>query len=77
MALPWLVMLAISAAVSVVSYLLMPKAKTPRPEASKQSEAPTADAGKPIPVVFGTIRVKELNCLGWYDQSMNSYEVKV
>jgi len=77
MAAQWLIALIIATAVQVAAYLILPGPKSPKPDAAKQSEAPTADAGKPAPVVFGTIRVKEINCLGWMDQSMTEYQVKV
>jgi hypothetical protein len=73
----WITTLLVQLAILVVSYALAPKPKTPKPDAAKQSEAPTADAGKPKPVVFGTIEVKGLNCLGYYDQYMSSFKVKV
>lgn len=56
--------LIISLILIVVSYLLMPKPKTP-PDTSSDTEDPTASAGIPIPVVFGTILVKDVNVL-WF-----------
>ena len=72
----WLVPLLISLAINVVAYLLMPKPKAPKPEAAKQSDVPTADAGKPIPVVFGTVTVSAVNVLWYGDQTHNQYQVK-
>lgn len=73
----WLIPLLISLAVSAVSYLLMPKPKTPKPDAARDLEAPTAEAGKPIPVVFGTITVKGLNVV-WYGEKQSvQYQVTV
>lgn len=73
----WLVALVISVAVSVVSYLLMPKPKGPKPDAAAQAENPTAEAGKPKPVLFGTAMLSETNVLGFWDKSVHTYKVKV
>lgn len=70
------VALGISLAISIVSYLIMPKAKAPKPEAAKDLEDPTAEAGRPIPVVFGTMTVKGLNVLWFGDKSKHTYKVK-
>lgn len=73
----WLIPLLVSLALNVVAYLLTPKPKAPKPDAAKQSEVPTADAGKPVPVVFGTVTVSALNVLHYGDQTMREYQVKV
>lgn len=72
-----LIQVAIAVVISVVAYVLMPKPKGPKPEAVTQMENPTAEAGKPIPVVFGTVLIKEVNILWSGDKSTNTYEVKV
>jgi len=68
--------LAISLAISIISYMIMPKPKAPKPEAAKDLEDPTAEAGRPIPVVFGTITVKGLNVLWFGDKGKRTYKVK-
>lgn len=68
--------LAISLAISIISYLIMPKPKAPKPEAAKDLEDPTAEAGRPIPVVFGTMTVKGLNVLWFGDKAKRTYKVK-
>ena len=72
----WFIPLLISLAINIVAYLIMPKPKQPKPEAAKQSEAPTADAGKPFSVVFGTMTVKEGNIVWYGNQYHREYEVK-
>jgi hypothetical protein len=67
MPLPWLASLLISLALNIVAYLIMPRAPTQKPAATKDMEAPTADAGRPIPKVFGTVTVKGLNVLAFTD----------
>ena len=72
----WFIPLLIGVALSIVAYMLMPKPKAPRPEAAKDMEDPTAEAGRPIPVVFGEVTVKGLNVLWFGDKSHIQYQVK-
>jgi hypothetical protein len=65
----------IGLALSVIAYLLMPKPKQAKPEAAKDMDNPVAEAGKPIPVVFGTMTVKGLNILWYGDKSINTYQI--
>lgn len=71
----WLLIVAVVAAVAL-SVLFMPKPKAPKPDAAKDLDDPTAEAGRPIPVVFGTLTVKGLNILWFGDKSMATYKVK-
>lgn len=50
---------------SVISYALSPKPQQPKPAGLDELDAPTADASRPIPVVFGTVYVKGPNIV-WY-----------
>lgn len=68
-------MVAISVVINIVAYVLMPKPKGPKPDAVAQMDNPTADAGKPIPVVFGTVWMKEPNILWFGDKGTNTYQV--
>lgn len=72
----WVVALLISVAISVVSYLLAPKPKMPKPEAAKEMDNPVAEAGIERPVVFGTMMIKSPNCLWFGDKFMHSYKIK-
>jgi len=72
----WLVGLFISLAIQVVAYIIMPKPKTPKPEAARDLESPTAEAGRPVPVVFGTVTVKGPNILWFGEKSIRTYKVK-
>ena len=72
---PFWVTLLISIAINVVAYLIMPKPKVAKPEAAKDLENPTAEAGRPIPVVFGTITVKGLNVLWFGEKKTREFEV--
>jgi hypothetical protein len=70
------VLLAIVVALLVISYAIMPKPKQPKPGAVQDLDNPTAEAGREIPVIFGTITVKGLNVLDYSEKSINSYQVK-
>ncbi|MDE2128726.1 MAG: hypothetical protein KGJ74_03550 [Betaproteobacteria bacterium] len=49
----------------LVSYLLAPKPPQQKPPAVGNEQAPTAQEGTPIPVVFGEVLVKNSNVV-WY-----------
>lgn len=65
----------VAIAVSYVAYLLAPKPKQPKHEAT-DLEYPTVSAGRPIPVVFGTVIVKSPNVLWYGEKRVREYEVK-
>ena len=73
----FIVMVAISIALSLLAYMLAPKPKQPKSPAAADMDAPTADAGRPVPVVWGTITVKGVNVLGYWDKQVREYEVNV
>lgn len=50
---------------ALISYALAPKPPSPKPARLKDFDIPTADEGRPIPVVFGTVRVTGSNVI-WY-----------
>ncbi len=70
-----IVAIVVSLVLNIVAALLAPKAKQPKPEAAQEMEDPTADAGRPLPVVFGTVTVKGPNVLWFGDKSVLEYEV--
>lgn len=72
----WVIAVIISVALQVAAYIITPKPKAPKPEAAQQAENPTADAGKTLPVLFGTARISETNIIGFWDKSTNQYEIK-
>lgn len=72
-----LIMFVIALAIQVVAYVLTPKPKQPKPEAARDLENPVAEAGKPIPVIFGTITVKGLNVLHSSDKQVSEYDINV
>jgi len=72
----WLVALLISIAISILTYVITPKPKASKPEAAKEMDGPTAEAGREIPVLFGEMTMKSPNCLWWGERSMLTYDVK-
>jgi hypothetical protein len=57
-----LVMLVAS---TVLQIVLAPRPPKPKPAALSDFEVPTAEEGRPIPVVFGTVMIKGPNVV-WY-----------
>lgn len=73
----WFIALLIGLALNIIAYLLMPKPKQAKPEAAKDMDNPTADAGRPIPVLIGTVIVKGVNVLDYRDKNMNTFETEI
>ena len=71
----FLAMIAISIAISIVSYLLAPKPKTTKNQQSQDLREPVAEAGKPIPVAFGEVTVMSPNVMYYGDVGKIQYEV--
>ena len=59
------VQIAIMIVAALVAYALAPKPPIPKPASLEDFDVPTAEEGRPIPVVFGTVWIKGPNCL-WY-----------
>ena len=76
MAVNFFVQIAIAIALSLISALLTPQPKTAKGQAAKDLENPTAEAGRPIPVVFGTVTVKGGNILWFGDKSIQTVKVR-
>ncbi|MDQ0317728.1 hypothetical protein [Amorphus orientalis] len=64
--------LLLGLALMIIGYVLMPKPKGPKPPAVTELEGPTAEAGRPIMVIFGEVTIKSPNFLWWG----NKYHVK-
>lgn len=52
-------------ALTLISVAFAPKPKSPKPAKLSELEVPTADKGRPMPVLFGTRDIKAPNNL-WY-----------
>lgn len=74
---PWLIQLAIAVVFQVVSALLRPKPKGPKPEAVRDIEGPTAEADRPVPWIFGSVRLDSPNVIAMMEKSTRTYEVRV
>ncbi|BAO53031.1 hypothetical protein KPP23_004 [Pseudomonas phage KPP23] len=59
---PYLVIMVVMLVLAVV---LAPKPTTPKPAIVEDIDMPTAEQGKPIKVIFGTILDESPNCV-WY-----------
>lgn len=70
-------LLAVAFIALAASYVLMPKPPRQKPQEAKDLENPTAEAGRPIPVVFGTLEITGLNVLYFGDKSTRTEKIKV
>lgn len=66
----WFLQLLAGVAINVLAYVLQPKPKQPKPLSVDDLEDPTAEAGRPIPVVFGTIKIQSGNNIGDWDKAI-------
>lgn len=66
--------LAFAIVLAVISYALQPRPKMPVPAAATEMDNPTASAGTPLPVVFGTMTVKSANFLGYWAKEVHEYD---
>lgn len=71
----WWLWLLVGLALNVVAYLLMPKAKTSQPQAVKDLDQVTAEAGRCIPVLGGDMTIKGGNFLASLEDSKNTSKV--
>lgn len=71
----FLIQFIIALIMAVISYLISPKPKTPTPDAVSDLENPTAEAGVPVTVIFGTITMKSPNCLWYGEKKTKTYKV--
>lgn len=56
---------------AVIQYALAPKPPTPKPASINDVNAPVAEEGKPVPVVFGTVYLRAPNVL-WFGDFRSS-----
>lgn len=77
MPIPFLVQLAIGIGLSILAYVLAPKPKPPKPPSLDDFKAPTADAGRPWPVIWGNITITGINNIGSFDKKRRKRKVKV
>lgn len=58
----FLLQLIVGFGLQLLSFLFRPKPKQ-QTKPQQDIKRPTADAGRPIPVVFGSVQIKDPNCL--------------
>lgn len=73
----WIIAVIVTVILNVAAYIITPKPKQPKPAAVEQAQYPTASAGKPVPKVWGTMTVKSVNVLGYWDTATSQYQIKV
>jgi hypothetical protein len=59
------VQLVVSLVMMALAYALAPRPPRPSPAGLGDVQAPTAEVGRPIPVIFGTVMLRGSNVL-WY-----------
>jgi hypothetical protein len=59
----WVVYIIVAIVMSLVSAALTPRPKSSGQQSPQAIDVPTVDAGRSIPVVFGTVRLKSPNLL--------------
>lgn len=74
MALGFIGRLILGVLLNILAYMLMPKPKQKKPPTVEDVDDPVAEAGKPIPVVVGSITVKGLNVLSKHDKEISERE---
>lgn len=71
----WLVSVIVAVVLTAAQVLLTPRPKQPKPPEVRNLEDPTAEAGRPVLVVFGTIKVMSPNVLWSGDKATKTYQV--
>jgi hypothetical protein len=71
----WFIELLIVVALDVVAYLISPKPKAPKNAAMQDAQEPTAEAGRELPVPFGTVTIQSPNTLWFGEKAARQYQV--
>jgi len=72
----FLIAFVVALVLQVIAYLITPKPKQQK-TATKDLEYPTAEAGRPIPRVWGKMTIKSSNILWYGEKDIYKYKVKV
>ena len=72
---PFLINLVIGVALQVLGYLLMPSSKNSNKREFDDMDDPTAESGRPIPVIFGEIEVTDVNIIWFGEKNTITREV--
>ena len=69
---PLLVQLLITVALAVITYLITPKPKTEKLKAANAVDVPTTEAGRTLPVIFGTVMIRDPNVVWFGDMKVKA-----
>jgi len=72
----FLFQLLVGIGLQVLGYLLAPKPKKQKPPTVEDFDTPTAEAGRPIPVIFGSITISSPNLLWSGDKAVRTRKAK-
>lgn len=77
MPIPFIFQLAIGVGMLILSYFLAPKPKGEKPPSVDDIDDPSAEAGKPIPKVFGSMMLTSPNLLLYADKAISKRDVPI
>ena len=77
MPLPFVTQLLVSVAIQIVGYLLLPTTPEETPASLSDFDDPTAEAGRPIIVMWGSGTITGLNILDYNDKAISKRNVSV
>lgn len=72
---PVVIQIGLAVGMLILSYLLTPKPKGPKPPSVDELDEPSAEAGKPIPKVFGSMMLTSPNLLMYADKAIEKRDV--
>ena len=70
-----LIQLIVGVTLQIIGFLLAPKPKAAKPDEVKDLENPTAEGGRPIPVVFGELEVTGVNIVWFGNKSTTTRKI--
>lgn len=73
----FLIQLAAGVGLQILGYLLAPKPATQKPAETSDLKSPTAQAGRPVTVVFGSMTISGPNIIGMTDKQSVHRKAKV
>ena len=65
---PWLIQIIIGLVINIIGYVLLASTQKPKPKEVRDMDDITAEAGRPVPVVWGSGTVKGLNIIEVWDK---------
>lgn len=68
--------LILAAIFIVLSFVLAPKPKKQKGPEFDQPEAPTSEAGRPIPVLYGCMEITGVNVVAVPDKQITTVKIK-